>query len=246
MTIDLTSFSAPLRAVVIGASGGIGGALTHLLEEHAAIGALYALSRSGATSSFTKAQSGRLDLLSEESIAAAAARISGPVDLVIVATGHLHDADGGPEKTWRSFAPERALLSYQVNAIGPMLVAKHFLPKLRSKAKSGFAAISARVGSISDNQSGGWYSYRAAKAALNQMIRTAAIELARKNPEAFCIGLHPGTVDTALSKPFQGNVPDTRLFTADQSARALLAVLNATSASASGRCFAWDGSEIAP
>ncbi len=136
--------------------------------------------------------------------------------------------------------------SFEINTIGPALIAKHVLPLLPRDRRAVFAVLSARVGSISDNRLGGWYSYRASKAALNQIIRCLAIELAPKRPQAICVGLHPGTVDTALSKPFQGNVADTRLFTTDQSAAHLLNVIAALTPAQSGRVFDWAGQEIAP
>ena len=133
---------------------------------------------------------------------------------------------------------------FRINAIGPALIAKHFLPLLAHNRKSVFAALSARVGSIEDNRLGGWYAYRASKAALNMMIRTLSVELARLNPSALCVGLHPGTVDTSLSKPYQGSVSDGGLFSVEQSASHLLKVLNGLQPEHSGRVFAWDGKPI--
>ena len=135
---------------------------------------------------------------------------------------------------------------YLVNAIGPALVAKHFLPIMKTGGITRFAALSARVGSISDNRLGGWYGYRASKAALNQLIRSLAIEWRRKNERSIVVGLHPGTVDTGLSKPFQGNVPEGKLFAADRAAVQLLDVLDDLKPGDSGKIFAWDGEEIAP
>ena len=134
--------------------------------------------------------------------------------------------------------------SFAVNAIGPALLAKHFLGGLATGDKAVFAALSARVGSIEDNRLGGWYSYRATKAALHMLVRTCAIELARRNPTALCVALHPGTVDTALSRPFQSSVPDGRLFKPRQAAEHLLHVIDSLDASASGRAFAWDGQSL--
>ncbi len=230
-------------AVIIGASGGIGRALTEAVISRARHDAVHALSRSGAE--ISGADSGFIDIEDEASIAAAAARI-GSADLIIVATGLLH-ADGyGPEKNCRALSHDDLLRAFAVNAVGPALVAKHFLPLLPKEGRSVFAALSARVGSISDNGLGGWYGYRASKAALNQLIRTLAIELARQKPEAICAALHPGTVDTALSGPFQANVPEGKLFTPDYAAGKLLDVLDGLTANESGRLFAWDGAEIAP
>ncbi len=165
---------------------------------------------------------------------------------MIVASGYLHQDGNGPEKDWRHLSAEELARNFAINATGPALVAKHFLPLLTEEGRSGFAALSARVGSISDNGLGGWYSYRASKAALNMIIRTLSVELARKKPEAFCVGLHPGTVDTGLSEPFQRNVPEGKLFTPDFAASKLLDTLGKLGPEDSGRCFAWDGQEIAP
>lgn len=184
-----------------------------------------------------------VDITDEASIAAAAPRI-GPVDKVIVATGLLHDGAQPPEKSYRALDPAALARSFAVNAIGPALVAKHVLPLLPRDRRAVFAALSARVGSISDNRLGGWYAYRASKAALNQLIRTLAVELRRTHPLAICVGLHPGTVDTRLSAPFQRGVPD--LFTPERSAAALLGVLDGLTPEQSGRLWAWDGREIAP
>ena len=134
--------------------------------------------------------------------------------------------------------------AFRLNTTGPALVAKHFLPLLARDRKAAFAALSARVGSIEDNGLGGWYAYRASKAALNMAIKTLSIELARRYPLALCVGLHPGTVDTALSKPFQAGVPQERLFSPAQSARHLLSVLDELTAEDSGKLFAWDGRRI--
>ena len=226
-------------AAVIGVTGGIGAAMAEKLEADGT--KVHRLARS-------LAGSGHIDLADETSIASAADRLAHeePLDLVIVATGYLHMAGEGPEKDWRQIDAEELSRSFALNAAGPALVAKHFLPLLATDRATGFAALSARVGSISDNRLGGWYSYRASKAALNQLVRTFAIELARKKPDAFCVALHPGTVDTGLSKPFQRNVPDGKLFTPAYSAQRLLAVLDGLTNRDSGQIFAFDGQRIEP
>lgn len=226
------------RAVVVGASGGIGSALADALVAGGT--EAIRLARSAAASA------DRIDLLNENSIAAAAARVGagGSVDLVIVATGMLHGQGFGPERSWRELSAETLARAFAVNAVGPALVAKHFLPLLPRLGPATFAALSARVGSISDNQLGGWYGYRASKAALNMLLRTFALELARTRPDALCVGLHPGTVDTSLSKPFQRNVVPERLFEPRYAAEQMLAVLAALGPEDSGGCFAWDGKRI--
>ncbi len=228
------------RAVVIGAKGGIGRALAERLRAQGAI--VHALSR------YPDNPADALDLRDEDSIADAARIIGnhGPVDLVIVATGLLHAGPGTPEKAWRDLSGENLADYFAINAIGPALVAKHFLPLLPRNRRSAFAALSARVGSISDNQLGGWYGYRASKAALNMFVKTLAIELARKRPEAVCVAMHPGTVDTRLSAPFQSGVPAERLFAPTFAAERILEVLDGLDATASGGIYAWDGSPITP
>ncbi|MEM8827665.1 MAG: SDR family NAD(P)-dependent oxidoreductase, partial [Pseudomonadota bacterium] len=230
-------------AVIVGASGGIGRALTEEILARGRYDTVHALSRSGTAIAGTVP--GRIDIEDEASIATAAETV-GATALIICATGLLHDGDYGPEKNRRALSAPDLGRAFALNATGPALVAKHFLPLLPRKDRGVFAALSARVGSISDNRLGGWYGYRASKAALNQLIRTLAIELARQKPQAICVTLHPGTVDTRLSEPFQGNVPDGRLFTPEYSAERLLEVLDGLTPAQTGRLFAWDGDEIAP
>ena len=133
---------------------------------------------------------------------------------------------------------------FAVNTIGPALVLKHFAPLLPRTGRSVIALLSARVGSISDNRLGGWYGYRASKAALNQLVRTASIEVARSRRDAVIVGLHPGTVETPLSAPFRGNVSPGKLFTPRVSAAHLLTAIEGLTPADSGKCFAWDGSEV--
>jgi NAD(P)-dependent dehydrogenase (short-subunit alcohol dehydrogenase family) len=133
---------------------------------------------------------------------------------------------------------------FAINAAGPALVAKHFLPKLRKGSKTLFASLSARVGSINDNRLGGWYSYRASKAALNMLLKTLAIEHARLRPDSVVAGLHPGTVDTELSRPYTSRTPEQQLFTPETSARHLIGVMDQLGPEDSGGVFAWDGSRI--
>ncbi|MEE1657702.1 SDR family NAD(P)-dependent oxidoreductase [Microvirga sp. CF3062] len=241
----LANLEQPSRAVVIGATGGIGSAVTELLAREG-FEAVHALSRRDIGSEVGGVRTGRIDIEHEPSIAAAAEefREGAPLRLVLVATGLLHAADYQPEKTYRSLDPELLARSFRVNAIGPAIVAKHMLPLLPKNGKSIFAVISARVGSIEDNRLGGWYGYRASKAALNQLMRTLAVELRRQKPNAICVALHPGTVDTALSEPFQGGVENGKLFAPGFAAERLLTVLNGLSTEDSGGFFAWDGQGI--
>lgn len=249
--IELPSFGTGINAAVIGANGGIGSALAAALESSPSVARVARLARSrggspGASPGVSPAI--HLDLEDEASIEAAAASLeAGPVrlHLVIVATGVLHD--GGsvqPEKTWRHLSPAPMERAFRINATGPALVAKHFLPLLAEDRKAVFAAVSARIGSIADNRLGGWYAYRASKAALNMILRTLSIELGRRNPSAICVGLHPGTVDTPLSEPFQRNVPHEHILSPDVSARHLLRVLDGLGSADTGKLFAWDGDAI--
>ncbi len=189
---------------------------------------------------------GVVDLLDERSMAAAAADLARevPLRLVMVATGVLHQGNMQPEKTMRALDAEQLGRGFAVNTIGPALLAKHFIPLLPRAGKSVFAVLSARVGSIGDNRLGGWYGYRAQKAALNQIIRTMAIEVGRTHPEAIVVALHPGTVASGLSAPFRGGVSPDRLFTPDFAARHLLDVVESLTVADSGAFVAWDGQAI--
>jgi len=240
------NFAQKPIAAIIGASGGIGAALTRQLAEQPTIERVLAFSRSPAEFGHPRVQTGHIDLENEDTIAAAAetARESGGAQIVIVTAGLLHDGAIQPEKSWRALDAEQLTRSFQINAIGPALTAKHFLPLFPRSGPAIFAALSARVGSIGDNRIGGWYGYRASKAALNMILRNLAIELGRKRGEAICVGLHPGTVDTGLSKPFQSHTPPEKLFTPDYSASRLLSVLDGLTPADSGGVFAWDGQRV--
>jgi NAD(P)-dependent dehydrogenase (short-subunit alcohol dehydrogenase family) len=242
----LADLGLDLRVAVFGASGGIGSALCRAVAHAPSVASVYAGARRRAQMQHPKVTPFTFDLLDEASMARSAAKIGadGPLDLVIVATGFLHDDAFQPEKTWRDFSAEVFARAFALNATGPALIAKHMLPLLAPDRRSVFAAISARVGSIEDNRLGGWAAYRASKAALNQIVRTCAVELARKNKHAVCVALHPGTVDTALSAPFQRGVSPTKLFTPDESAAHLLGVIARLTPAQSGSFFAWDGAPI--
>ncbi|MFN3959188.1 MAG: SDR family NAD(P)-dependent oxidoreductase [Parvularculaceae bacterium] len=220
----------PRSALVIGESGGIGGAVARRLEAAARV---TRLSR----------RADEFDITSERSVAAAAARLQAErFDLIFVATGVLESAGAGPEKSFATLDPDAMARVYAVNAIGPALIVKHFAPLLPAKERSVIAFLSARVGSIGDNRLGGWMSYRASKAALNQIVRCASIELRRTRPEAIALALHPGTIDTALTRKYAGG-----RFTAtpEECAENLLRLSTQATPEMSGRFFAYDGSEIA-
>lgn len=236
----MSEIEAVHRAIVVGSSGGIGAAIKRGLVATGSVVIGLSRSQSGCGPPF--------DLTDEASLAEAAARLrdQAPFSSIYVCTGLLHDSKTRPEKALREIDQAGMMHSFEVNAVGPALVAKHFAPLLPKNGRSVFAFLSARVGSISDNRVGGWYSYRASKAALNMIVKTLSIELARTRPESICVALHPGTVDTGLSQPFQRNVEASSLFSADEAAGHLLRVVERLSSDLTGRCFAWDGSEVAP
>ena len=226
-------------AIIIGANGGIGNAVANALEQRPDFDTVYRIGRSGTPA---------IDLLDENSISAAAQHFAAQSltpDLIFIATGILHHGNKGPEKGLRDLDSEWMMLNYRLNAIGPALVAKHFLPLMSKDKPTCFAALSARVGSISDNKLGGWHSYRASKAALNMLIRNLSIEWQRKNPQSVIVGLHPGTVETPLSAPFRGN-PAHERFTPKLAAAQLLTVLDDLKPDQSGQLFGYDGKVIAP
>jgi NAD(P)-dependent dehydrogenase (short-subunit alcohol dehydrogenase family) len=184
-----------------------------------------------------------VDPTDEASVMHAAAGIDS-VDLAIVTTGMLHDDQQRPERALKELDPAALARSFAINTIAPALVAKHLIPKMPRDRRAVFAVLGARVGSIGDNRTGGWHSYRASKAALVMLMKNIAIETARTRPNAIIVTLHPGTVDTAMSKPFQGNVAPEKLFTPAISAEQLRAVIDRLTPRDSGGHFAWDGSRI--
>ena len=216
-------------ALVIGASGGIGGALTSALRAQGVV--VNALSR----------RDDGLDVTDEDSVAAALEPLEGPFDLIFVATGGLEIAGRGPEKTLRALSARALAAQFALNAIGPALVLAHAPRLMPRDRRAVFAALSARVGSIGDNRAGGWYGYRAAKAALNQLLHTAAIELARTHPRAVVAALHPGTVRTSLTADYLGRHPAVD---PEASAGNLLRVVSHLSHEQSGGFFDWAGKEI--
>lgn len=221
---------ANLKALVIGASGAIGGAFAQLLEEDSRYAEVIRLGRTTQPS---------LDLTAPQSISEAAAALTpqGPLDLIIVASGILHGEGFMPEKSLDAINLNQLLATFQANTFGPALVLQQFLPLLT--ADGVFAVLSAKVGSIGDNRLGGWYSYRASKAALNMLIKTAAIETARRWPGKRLVALHPGTVTSNLSTPFRPQARPPREAAAD-----MLRVLEGLGASDSGGFFSYSGERL--
>lgn len=235
-------------AVVVGAGGGIGAALLQGLAAQNRYDGLIGLGRSRPFDWATDAGWNFIetDITDEAQIARAAEAVAlqGRPARVIVATGLLHGHGIAPEKTMRALDASALQKLFLVNAVGPALVAKHFLPLTPRDRPSVFAALSARVGSLSDNRLGGWYGYRASKAALNMFIATLAVEHRRTHPLGICAALHPGTIETRLSAPFPVRSPVAGRFSPAASAQALLRVVDALQPADSGRFFAWDGKPI--
>ena len=241
----LNSFDNNLNVCVIGASGAIGAAFTKQFLTSDKVNKLYAFSRSDLEINHEKLIKNNIDIKTESSIQNASTQVKDALDIIIIATGFLHNNDNiQPEKSLRNLDIHGMQESYLINTIGPALIGKHFIPLLPRNKKSVFAAVSARVSSISDNRLGGWYSYRCAKSALNMFIKTASVEAARKFKQAAIIGLHPGTVDSKLSAPFKKNVAEGKLFTPEFSVSKLMNVIDMTGPEETGKLFAWDGQEI--
>ncbi len=222
------------QALILGATGAIGGAIAAQLQADPRCAQVLALSRQSTPA---------IDFDRPESIAAAAEalRAQGPWHLIVVATGMLTGPTGGPEKRLTELNAAHLAASFATNTIGPALVLAHFAPQLAKGERSLLAVLSAKVGSIGDNRLGGWYSYRASKAALNMLLKTAAIEVARTHPQAVLAALHPGTVDSALSAPFRGAQIGRP---APVAARDLLAVLDTLQPADSGGFWAYDGQRL--
>lgn len=217
------------NALVIGASGGIGRAVADALEASSA--SVVRLSRSG----------DGLDITREGSVQTCLSAIEGAFDLIFVATGALEIDGHAPEKTLKSVNAEAMARQFAVNAIGPALVLKHSQSLIPRDRRAVFAVLSARVGSIGDNGLGGWYSYRAAKAAVNQIVHTAAIEMRRTHPHSICAALHPGTVETAFTRDYLGRHPAV---TPPVAAANLLSVVDGLTTDQSGGFFDWAGKEV--
>lgn len=221
--------SLAMKILIVGASGGIGAALAQAARARG--DEVTALSRSGTG----------LDVTDEGSVQAALSALTGPYDAVVVATGALEIAGAAPEKTLRALDPAAMQAQFALNAIGPALVLKHARHLFPREGRAVFAALSARVGSIGDNRAGGWYSYRAAKAALNQIIRTGAIELARSHPGLICVVLHPGTVATPFTEKYLGRHPAVPPV---EAAENLWRVMDGLTPAQTGEFFDWSGSAV--
>lgn len=244
-----------MNVLVVGATQGIGlGFVRHLLQEDW-VGSIYATYRDLESATLAKLSRQHpnqlrlisMDITDEGQIAQGVAQIQDQTDklhLVLYCVGFLHQGNIQPEKSLKQIQSDHLLQYFQVNSIGAILLGKHLLPLLKHRDRSVFASISAKVGSIGDNQLGGWYGYRASKAALNMFMRTLAIEYSRKSPQTIVVMLHPGTTDTRLSQPFQGNVPPEKLFSVERTVIQLISVIEALQPEDSGNFFSWDGSRL--
>lgn len=240
-------------ALVVGASRGIGLAITQQLLQEQGIQRVYASYRHSDTAA------GLLEI-NDERLQTIRADVTRPVDLkgiaasiqangdhpdfVINAAGILHEHDLQPEKSLSQCQQDSLMRLFQVNSVGPLMLARAVIPLMPKNRLGHFAVLSAMVGSIGDNRLGGWYGYRASKAALNQFMRTLAVECRRSHPQLCITAIHPGTTDTALSQPFQTNVRPGKLYTASQSAARILQEVSASNAEQSGHFINWDGAPI--
>ncbi len=244
MTNQPDTRPAPGHIVVAAASGGIGQAMLRALQERFADAQFYASHfTSEIPFDLERVSWQRVDLRDGDAIRSWADTID-RVDWVVNCAGFLHDEAGGPEKSIASVEAERLLESIRVNTLPSLMLARHFGPALKRSPASLLAAISARVGSIEDNRLGGWYSYRISKAALNMALKTLSIEWRHSHPRGVVAALHPGTNDTALSRPFQRNLPAGQLLQPSDSAALMTSLLADLDPSRSGRFWAWDGEPL--
>ncbi len=246
----------PANALIVGASQGIGLGFVKALLGQNNIERVFATYRSQATAGelFTLQQQYgdrlkclQVDITQESQIAAGVKQIQASVKelhLAIYCVGVLHEGKLTPEKSLRQIDAGNLIYSFQVNSIGAVLLAKHLMPLFKKTQPSIFASISAKVGSIGDNRLGGWYGYRASKAALNMFLKTTAIEYSRRCPKTIVVALHPGTTDTRLSQPFQKNVPPGKLFPVEHTVNLLSEVISGLEQKDSGEFFSWDGSQL--
>jgi NAD(P)-dependent dehydrogenase (short-subunit alcohol dehydrogenase family) len=252
--------SIPLNILVVGASRGIGlGFVKQFLQKQNQINSQFSLQQIYATyrnqdlakELFSLKEQDKdkliclpMEVTNEASIVSSIEQINQEtkkIHLVIYCVGILHDRDLQPEKSLKQINSENLIRYFQVNSIGAILLAKHMMPLLRHQENSMFAAISAKVGSIGDNHLGGWYGYRASKAALNMFLKTISIEYSRRCPKTIVVALHPGTTDTNLSQPFQKNVKPEKLFSVSKTVNQLLEVMTNLELKNSGEFFSWDG-----
>ena len=250
--------SVPLNILIVGGGGDIGlGFVKQFLEPTFSVNQIYATYRTPESATELIALSQQypekltalaMDITQESAIASATEQISfqtKAIHLVIYCVGILHRGrEFQPEKSLRQIGSDNLLQYFQINSIGAVLLAKHLMPLFKHQDSSIFAAISAKVGSIGDNRLGGWYGYRASKAALNMFLKTISIEYSRRCPKTIVTALHPGTTDTKLSEPFQANVPEGKLFPVSKTVGLLTEVMKNLEQKDNGEFFSWDGSHL--
>ena len=232
-----------MQALVIGGSGGIGTAFVKYLNEHTDLDVITTYHRHEPESALPGISYQQLDITDEPSVDAFCQSV-GDIGLFINAAGFLHNDEFSPEKSTRHINKDYFMASMMVNALPTLLFARYLAPKFRHQSPAVFATVSARVGSIEENYLGGWYSYRASKAALNQVLKTLSIEWRRNLPNVCVAALHPGTTDTSLSRPFQKNVPEGQLFSTEQSVSYMMQVIEQLKPELSGKFWSFDGEEL--
>ena len=232
-----------MQIIVIGGSGGIGSAFVRYLSEKSKDEIITTYSRHEPEEKLTNVSYYKLDVTNENAVESFCDRL-GDVRVFINAVGFLHNDSFSPEKSTRQISRDYFMSSMMVNALPTLLFSRYLSRKLRHKQPAVFATVSARVGSIEENYLGGWYSYRASKAALNQVLKTLSIEWRRNLPNVCVAALHPGTTDTALSRPFQKNVPEGQLFSAEQSVAYMMSVIETLKPELSGKFWSFDGTEL--
>ena len=242
INIDNKNIFSKARVAIIGASGGIGSTLSRQIR---------ALDRDNTIVEIVRNKSKKnqfeMNMLDEHSVAKCAEEIKdkyGSFDVILNTTGLLHTKNHSPERTFREIDLDYLQEVFQVNTYIPFLISKYFVPILTKESASIIAFMSARLGSISDNKLGGWYSYRSSKTALNMLIKTLSIELSYSNKNAICIGLHPGTVDTQLSKPFTQKIKNKKVFTKEEAGGYLIKTLNNINHNDTGNIIDWHGKTI--
>ncbi len=241
-------------ALVVGASQGIGLGFVRSLLADDRFHHVFATYRQSSTATELLALQDQpklrylaLDATEEGEVAQLAAKLQAQatgLDLLVNCVGVLHQGDLQPEKSLRQIDADKLLQYFQTNSVPAILLAKHMQALLRQEGRTVFANLSAKIGSIEDNRLGGWYGYRASKAALNMLLKTTAIEYSRKNPHTIILALHPGTTDTRLSEPFQRNVPPGKLFSVERTVAQLLAIIDNATEADNGAFFSWDGSRL--
>ena len=231
------------KIAVFGANGDIG----YAFIKHYSDSSVYGVSRKKLDINIKGVKHIIIEQYDDENLSKIADKFENySLDKIIISIGILHNSGIYPEKRIDDFKKDQFNEIMHSNVVIPSLIVKHFYKKMRKDCPSIIAILSARVGSISDNRSGGWYSYRASKAGLNMIIKNLSIELRRMNKKLIVAGLHPGTVDSSLSRPFQKNIESSKLFSPDYSVSKLSSVIDSLSLSDSGKCYSWDGVEIFP